>query len=115
MEPLLGVYAGYCLGRGGVIEAGPKLEPYVQEALEEIEYVIGDAKTTKWGAQRAKDGHPQPFQLHYVEVGNEDWFDRCGPTVYDGRFAQFYDAIKAKYPQLKIISTTGYEQPQVLW
>lgn len=109
MEPLLGIFAGYCLGRGGVIPAGPKLEPYVQEALEEIEYLIGDAKTTKWGAQRAKDGHPKPFKMTYVEVGNEDWFDRSGS--YDGRFAQFYDAIKAKYPHLQVISSWGYEQP----
>jgi alpha-N-arabinofuranosidase len=118
MEPLLGVFAGYCLGRGGVIGAGPKLEPYVQEALEEIEYLIGDAQTTKWGAQRAKDGHPLPFKMRYVEIGNEDWFDRIGPdrnSTYDGRFAQFYDAIKKKYPQLKAISSCGYEQPQSLW
>lgn len=113
MEPLLGVFAGYCLGRGGLITAGPQLEPYVQEALEEIEYLVGDANTTKWGAQRAKDGHPKPFKMQYVEVGNEDWFDRSGS--YDGRFAQFYDAIKAKYPQLKVISSCGYEQPQSLW
>ncbi|MCY2953906.1 MAG: malectin domain-containing carbohydrate-binding protein [Planctomycetota bacterium] len=118
MEPLLGVFAGYALGNGGVIAAGPKLEPYVQEALEEIEYLIGDANTTKWGAQRANDGHPKPFKLQYVEVGNEDWFDRSGPdrnSTYDGRFAQFYDAIKKKYPQLKVISSCGYEQPQSLW
>ena len=118
MEPLLGVFAGYCLGRGGVIAAGPQLEPYVQEALEEIEYLIGDANATKWGAQRAKDGHPKPFKLTYVQVGNEDWFDRSGPDrngTYDGRFAQFYDAIKQKYPHLKVISSTGYEQPQSLW
>ncbi len=118
MEPLLGVFAGYCLGRGGVIEAGPQLEPYVQEALEEIEYLIGDAQTTKWGARRAKDGHPQPFKMQYVEVGNEDWFDRSGTDrngTYDGRFAQFYDAIKKKYPKLKVISSCGYEQPQSLW
>jgi alpha-N-arabinofuranosidase len=118
MEPLLGVFAGYCLGQGGVIPAGPKLEPYVQEALEEIEYLIGDSIATKWGAQRAKDGHPKPFKLQYVEVGNEDWFDRSGPDrngTYDGRFAQFYDAIKKKYPQLKVISSAGYEQPQNLW
>ena len=113
MEPLLGVFAGYCLGRGGVIPAGPKLQPYVQEALEEIEYLTGDAKTTKWGAQRAKDGHPKPFKLQYVEIGNEDWFDRSGS--YDGRFAQFHDAIKAKYPHLKTISSWGYEQPESGW
>ena len=118
MEPVLAVFAGYCLGRGGVIGGGPQLEPYVQEALEEIEYLIGDANTTKWGAQRAKDGHSKPFKLTYVEVGNEDWFDRSGPDrngTYDGRFAQFCDAIKKKYPQLKVISSTGYEQPQSLW
>jgi len=108
MEPLLGVFAGYCLGRGGLVQAGPQLEPYVQEALEEIEYLIGDS-STKWGAQRAKDGHPKAFKMHYVEVGNEDWFDRSGS--YDGRFAQFYDAIKKKYPQLKVISSWGNEQP----
>jgi len=103
MEPVLGVFAGYCLGRGGLVPPGPALEPYVQEALEEIEYLIGDPKTTKWGAQRAKDGHPKPFKLTYVEIGNEDFFDRSGS--YEGRFAQFYDAIKAKYPHLKIIAT----------
>ncbi len=113
MEPLLGVFAGYCLGQGGVIPAGPKLEPYVQEALEEIEYLIGDANTTTWGARRAKDGHPKPFKMQYVEVGNEDWFDRSGS--YDGRYAQFHDAIKKKYPQLKVMSSCGYEQPQNLW
>jgi len=103
MEPVLAVFAGYTLN-GEHVTNGPALEPYVQEALEEIEYVTGDA-TTKWGAQRIKDGYPNPFPLHYVEIGNEDFFDKSGS--YDGRFAQFYDAIKAKYPQLNIISTTG--------
>jgi len=102
MEPVLAVFAGYALKKD-YLTAGPALEPYVQEALEEIEYVTGDAATTKWGAQRAKDGHPAPFRLRYVEIGNEDWFDRSGS--YDGRFAQFYDAIKAKYPQLQLIAT----------
>lgn len=102
MEPVLAVYAGYSL-RHQYIKPGPALAPYVQDALQEIEYVIGDTNTT-WGAQRAKDGHPAAFPLHYVEIGNEDWFDRSGS--YDGRFAQFYDAIKAKYPQLQIIATT---------
>lgn len=104
MEPVLAVFAGYVLNHDHV-NPGPELEAYVQEALEEIEYVTGDSATTKWGAQRAKDGYPSPFKLRYVEIGNEDWFDKSGS--YDGRFAQFYDAIKAKYPQLQIIATTG--------
>ncbi len=106
-EPVLAVYAGYSL-KGAYVKPGPDLEPYIRDALDEIEYVAG-SQTTQWGAQRAKDGHPKPFQLHYVEIGNEDFFDRSGS--YDGRFAQFFDAIKAKYPQLKCISTVGNEQP----
>lgn len=107
-EPVLAVYAGYSL-KGDYIKAGPDLEPFVQEALEEIEYVIGDTNTT-WGARRALDGHPAPFKLNYVEIGNEDWFDKS--LSYDGRFTQFNDAIKAKYSQLKTISSVGNEQPE---
>lgn len=109
-EPVLAVFAGYAL-KGAHVNPGADLEPFVQEALEEIEYVIGDTNT-KWGAQRAKDGHPAPFNLHYVEIGNEDWFDKS--LSYDGRFAQFHDAIKSKYPQLKTISSVGNEQPDKL-
>ena len=71
-EPVLAVYAGYSL-RGDHVNPGPDLEPFVQDALDEIEYVTGPA-TSKWGAQRAADGHPEPYPLHYVEIGNEDWF-----------------------------------------
>ena len=108
MEPMLAVFAGYTLKRD-FIPAGPGLEPYVQEALEEIEYITGDA-STRWGAQRIQDGYPAPFKLRYVEIGNEDWFDRSGS--YDGRFAQFHDAIKAKYPGLQLISSIGNERPK---
>jgi alpha-N-arabinofuranosidase len=108
-EPVLAVYAGYSL-RGEYVKPGADLKPYILDALDEIEYVTG-SMATKWGAQRAKDGHPEPFTLHYVEVGNEDFFDRSGS--YDARFAQFYDAIKAKYSSLKVISTVGNEQPAV--
>ena len=109
-EPLLAVYAGYSL-KGVHVNPGPDLEPYVQDALDEIEYVTGPP-TSKWGALRARAGHPQPFKLTYVEVGNEDWFDKSGS--YDQRFAQFNAAIKARYPQLKVISTVGFEQPEAL-
>ena len=111
MQPLLAVYAGYSL-HGEHVNPGPDLEPYVQNALDEIEYVTGDT-STKWGAERAKDGHPKPFDLKYVEIGNEDWFDKAG---YDGRFAQFYKAIKAKYPNLQLIATTPVKSvtPDVL-
>jgi alpha-L-arabinofuranosidase len=100
-EPVLAVYAGYSLAQDRV-KPGPDLEPFVQEALDEIEYVIGGT-STKWGAQRAKDDHAEPFKLTYVEIGNEDNFDH--ENTYDGRYAQIADAIRAKYPQLKLIST----------
>jgi alpha-N-arabinofuranosidase len=101
MQPVLAVYAGYSLLHEH-IDPGPALEPFVQSALDEIEYATGGADT-KWGAQRAADGHPQPFHITYVEIGNEDWFDTSGS--YDARYAQFYKAIKAKYPDLQLIAT----------
>jgi len=102
MQPVLAVYAGYSMQQEHV-NPGPDLDPYVQDALDEIEYVTGGTDT-KWGAVRAQNGHPEPFALTYVEVGNEDFFDKSGS--YDGRYEQFYKAIKAKYRNLQIIATT---------
>jgi alpha-N-arabinofuranosidase len=102
-QPVLAVFAGYALQQQAV-EPGPLLEPYVQDALDEIEFLTGDARTTYWGSLRARYGHPDPFKLTYVEIGNEDAFDRS--RSYDGRFTQFYDALKARYPQLQLIATS---------
>jgi alpha-N-arabinofuranosidase len=100
MQPVLAVYAAYSMRQGSVTN---ELDFCVKEAMDELEYVTGDANT-KWGAQRAKDGHPAPFQLEYVEIGNEDNLGTGGRT-YDQRFTAFYDAIKAKYPNIQVIST----------
>jgi alpha-N-arabinofuranosidase len=102
MEPVLAVFAGYSM-RQQPVSPGPLLEPYVQDALDEIEYLTGNARSSYWGALRAKDGHQEPFKLKYIEIGNEDFFDKS--KSYDGRFAQFYDALKAKYPDLQLIAT----------
>ena len=112
IEPVMAVYAGYSMAQEHV-DAGEKLEPYVQDALDEIEYVTGGPET-KWGAERVKDGHPAAFPLHYVEIGNEDEFDKSGS--YDGRYAQFYKAIKQRYPALQVIATTAVKsvKPDVL-
>lgn len=103
VEPVLAVYAGYSLG-GTHVATGKDLEPYVESALDEVEYVAGDAQS-KWGAQRARDGHPAPFPLHYVEIGNEDYLDKSGS--YTARYAQFAKAFKKRYPQLKLVATDG--------
>jgi alpha-N-arabinofuranosidase len=107
-EPVLAVYAGFSLRnhehpQGTVVAAGHDLQPFVQDALDEIEYVTGSVHTT-WGARRAADGHPAPFKLRYVEIGNEDYFGDA-PKSYEARFAQFYDAIKAAHPKLQCIAT----------
>ncbi|MGE5132636.1 MAG: LamG-like jellyroll fold domain-containing protein [Gemmatimonadota bacterium] len=100
--PVLGVWAGYALN--GTVIAQSDLGPYVQDALDEIEYAIGPV-TSRWGARRAADGHPAPFPVPYIEIGNEDQFDRSG-SYGAYRYPMFYDAIKAAYPQIKTIATT---------
>ncbi len=101
IQPVLAVYAGFSL-KGEYVRPGSDLAPYVQDALDEIEYVTGGTDT-KWGGERAKNGHPAPFALRYVEIGNEDQFDKSGS--YEERYTQFYRAIKAKYPELQLIAT----------
>ena len=112
IQPVLAVYAGYSMAQEHVTP-GADLDPYVQDALDEIEYVSGSTDT-KWGAIRAQNGHPQPFKLTYVEIGNEDWFDKS--NSYDGRYTQFYKAIKDKYPALQLIATAPVKsvKPDVL-
>ncbi|XP_017977174.1 PREDICTED: alpha-L-arabinofuranosidase 1 [Theobroma cacao] len=73
--------------------------PFVQEALDGIEFARGDPNS-EWGAVRAAMGHPEPFDLRYVAIGNED----CGKKNYRGNYLKFYDAIRRAYPDIKMIS-----------
>lgn len=86
-----------CLFRNGDYVEGKDLDAIIQDALDAIEYAIGDVNT-KWGAERAKNGHPAAFPLKYVEIGNEN----VGPR-YAEHYKLFYKAIKEKYPQLTLI------------
>jgi alpha-L-arabinofuranosidase len=79
---------------------------YVQDALDAIEYAIGPADST-WGSLRAKAGHAEPFKLKYIQIGNEN-----GGPRYDERYALFYDAIKAKYPQIQTIACDWGGRPR---
>jgi alpha-L-arabinofuranosidase len=78
-----------------------ELDPYIQDALDLIEFANGDV-TTKWGKLRGDMGHPAPFNLKMIGVGNEQW----GPQ-YIERYQVFASAIKSKYPGVKIVSGTG--------
>ncbi|KAI3901923.1 hypothetical protein MKW92_011270 [Papaver armeniacum] len=73
--------------------------PFVQEMLESIEFARGDANT-KWGSVRAAMGHPAPFNLKYVAIGNED----CPKEHYLGNYLKYYDALRRSYPDIKIIT-----------
>ncbi len=73
------------------------IQYFIDDCLNAIEYAIGDTSTF-WGARRAAAGHPQPFSLKYVELGNEHW-----GKEYERRFPMFYKAIKQHYPQIQLI------------
>ncbi|KAL2019360.1 hypothetical protein VTK56DRAFT_9740 [Thermocarpiscus australiensis] len=114
LEIVLAVYAGLSLN--GDITPKDKLQPLIDDALDQIEFVSGSPSATKWGAVRAQLGHPAPFKLRYVEVGNEDWLagGAAGWESYqEYRFPMFLEAINARYPDIQVISSgsvfDGYE------
>lgn len=78
-----------------------ELDPWVQDALDLIEFANGPASST-WGARRAAMGHPEPFHMTYLGVGNEQWDE-----VYFERYQIFHEAIKEAYPDITLITTSG--------
>lgn len=78
-----------------------ELQPWIDDALDLIEFANGDT-STEWGAKRAELGHPKPFGLEYIGIGNEE----VGEPFFE-RYAYFHKAIKNKYPDIKIINTSG--------
>lgn len=90
-----------CQFNSGEVVAVNELDPYIQDALDLVEFANGDVNTT-WGALRAKMGHPAPFHLKMMGVGNEQW----GPQ-YVERYTLFAKAIKARYPGIKLINSLG--------
>ncbi len=78
------------------------MDNYVQDVLDLIEWANGDAKT-KWGKLRAEAGHPKPFNLKYIGIGNEDLIN----AVFEERFTMIYKAVKEKHPEITVIGTVG--------
>jgi alpha-N-arabinofuranosidase len=101
-EPLPILSCGIaCQFNTGELVPLAELDPYVQDALDLIEFANGSA-TTKWGKLRTDMGHPQPFNLKLIGVGNEQW----GPD-YIARYKVFEKAIHDKYPAIRIVSGSG--------
>lgn len=78
-----------------------KLDPFIQDALDLIEFANGPV-TSVWGAKRAAMGHPEPFHLKMIGIGNENW-----EQPYIDRYAKFHTALKAKHPEIQLISSAG--------
>lgn len=91
-----------CAGQQGGIPM-EEMGAYIQDILDLIEYANGDAKKTKWGKIRAQSGHPKPFNMKFIGIGNEDMIT----DVFEERFTMIYKAIKEKYPEITVIGTTG--------
>ncbi|WP_242693137.1 alpha-L-arabinofuranosidase C-terminal domain-containing protein [Sabulibacter ruber] len=101
-EPLPILNCGMaCQFNTGEVVPLDQLDPYIQDALDLIEFANGPV-TSEWGKIRAQMGHPAPFNLKYLGVGNEQWGEQ-----YIDRYKLFVKALKAKYPEVKLITTTG--------
>ncbi|KAH9903745.1 alpha-L-arabinofuranosidase [Xylariomycetidae sp. FL2044] len=116
MELVVGVYAGLSLN--GDVTPEDELQPFIDDALAQIEFISGPADS-EWGSVRAELGHPEPWRLDYVEVGNEDWLgggDFGWQTYMDYRFPRFLAAINAAYPDIQVVSSgsvyDGYAIPE---
>ena len=105
MEPMYVCNCGMtCQGRKSVLLEGEALDEMVQDTLDAIEYAIG-SKESKWGRLRASMGHPDPFKMTYLEIGNENW----GPD-YEKRYNMIYKKVKELYPQIKTIANEHVEK-----
>ncbi|OTB00698.1 glycoside hydrolase family 51 protein [Hypoxylon sp. CI-4A] len=116
VEIILGVYDGLSLNGDVTPEDG--LQFFIDDALDQIEFIRGPADS-KWGSVRASLGHPEPWTLQYVEIGNEDWLSGA-PEGWDTfkayRFPLFLQAVNEAYPDIQVISSgsyyDGYDIPQ---
>ncbi|MFF5085049.1 alpha-L-arabinofuranosidase C-terminal domain-containing protein [Actinoplanes sp. NPDC000266] len=99
--PVLSVGANGCNSSVPELTDAAGINRWVQDTLDLIEFANGDV-STPWGAKRAALGHPEPFRLRYIGLGNEEIH-----TTFEANFPKFRDAIKAKHPEIVVISNTG--------
>ncbi|KAA8816788.1 alpha-L-arabinofuranosidase C-terminal domain-containing protein [Bifidobacterium vespertilionis] len=105
MEPLPVLPAGVCCQNA---DGGPipipvsEMDDYIREVLDLIDFCNGD-ETTEWGAKRIAWGHPKPFNLKYLGIGNEDKID----AVFEDRFGRIFDAVRREHPEIVVVGTVG--------
>lgn len=104
--PVLAVYAGYSLDGKAVPQ--DQLQPYIDEVINELDFLTASADTNSMGALRQHLGRAQPFDIRYVEIGNEDFF---ASSTYSYRWPAFYNALSQKYPNINFIATTTASIP----
>lgn len=105
MEPLYVFNCGMtCQARNSVLMEGLELEEMIQDTLDAIEYAIAPADS-KWGKVRTLMGHPEPFKMNYVEIGNENW-----GIDYEERYLKCFNIIKEKYPWIKFVANSHVEK-----
>ncbi|PIL27574.1 hypothetical protein GSI_10725 [Ganoderma sinense ZZ0214-1] len=99
-------FSGYALG--GTSEPESALAGFIQQAKDQINFVIGDPASSAPAALRASLGHPEPFNLRFVEIGNEDFF---APSTYTYRWRDFFGNLSAEYPQIRFLATSDVGSP----
>jgi alpha-L-arabinofuranosidase len=89
-------------GQQGGLPMG-EMEAYIQDICDLIEWANGDPKTSSWAKKRAEAGHPKPFNLHYVGIGNEDLISQ----VFEERFTMIFNALRERHPEITVVGTVG--------
>ncbi|KAJ7033209.1 alfa-L-arabinofuranosidase precursor [Mycena alexandri] len=106
MQAIMAIWSGFSLGGAAIAEGA--LGPYIQQASDQINFVIGDPAKSAPAALRASLGHPAAYPLKYVEVGNEDFFQ---PSTYTYRWHDIVTALQTEFPNIHFIATSDTFNP----
>lgn len=106
MDMVLSVFAGHYLDGSSI--SNDSLAPYIQETLNEIEYLTASASNSTLGALRASHGYPEPWPVKYVEIGNEDNLSNGSDSYISYRYEAYHKALSAAYPDITLMASTQY-------
>ncbi|KAJ3795568.1 glycoside hydrolase family 51 protein [Lentinula aff. detonsa] len=106
MQAIMAVWSGFALGGTSIAE--DDLGPYIQQAIDQVNFAVGDPTQSDAAALRASLGHPDPFPVAHVEIGNEDFF---AANTYTYRWNQFSTALQAAFPNLSFLATSDTFNP----